>query len=158
MLCAGGSVDKVAIAKSAFSHLLDSEIDRDVVAYEDLPMWDHMAEDVVWEFSAAADMPVYGKTYCGKAEILELARLEQKLLEKNKALDSAPVFIGDNDHVVVLVQHSYRIKKNDVRVARRNAALVMDFEGELISRIRFYEDMSEFRSAFYGEYSELKSG
>lgn len=144
-------MDNLSVAKRAFSTLFERTPGRPVQDIEELPLWECMTDDVVWTFSCAEDMPIFGVDRVGKQDIMELGRVEREILEKPQGIDSAPEFICSEDQVVMLLVHSYKIKSSGVSVDRRMTAMVMDFRDGLISRIRFYEDLSEIRDAFRNE-------
>lgn len=140
-------MENLEIAKRAFSIVSDVEPGMPKPELEDLPTWQYLSDDVVWKFSSSERTPLFGAEVRGKNAIMDLVRSERELLETYGA-DGPVEFISSRDRVVMLGEHSYKIRKNSVDIKGRMFAIVMDFRGGLITRVRFYEDLSEFTEAY----------
>lgn len=154
------TADNLATARSAWAHMIDRKPKVNRNAGELRSFLDACTDDVIWEASFPEDTPLYGGTTVysprrssssgqlrGKKAVAALGEGELRYMETG-GLNTPPEFIASGDRVVMLGEASYTIKKGNVVIENHKFAVVMDFRDGLISRLRLYEDVSDWNEAY----------
>lgn len=142
-------MDHLAVAKKAWTHLIDRYPNSPRRAGDDQGFYDCVTDDVELSFSFPRDTPIYGEGFHGKQDIVDLTSTERELIETG-GVECTPEFIVGEDQVVLLAEQTYTVKKTGLRVSGHMVAIVMNFREGLISRIRIYEDGSGYLETLKG--------
>lgn len=138
-------IDNVALARKALSHLDARFHERGEGPLQ--PLFDSLAEDVVFEVPCAPDTPRYGEPARGKQAVIDLFLSDPEFFE-DVEIERPLEFIGNGDRVVVLFALRYRIKKTGVTFRNKEAALVIDFRYGKIVRMCEIQDMTPWSNAY----------
>jgi ketosteroid isomerase-like protein len=138
----------IELAKRATAHLAKrydeiqrGETELGMLDYQ--PLFDLMADDVVFKVPCPPDTPTWGGEIRGKQAFVELATVEDPDAIAALHVEEPLTYLGDGDRVVVLTKFSYTLKETGA-VARTEIALVLDFRDGLITRAVEIQDMSEW--------------
>lgn len=138
--------DNIALAKIAFSRMDVPSSERTREHYQ--PLFDLLAEDVLWYVTAPDDLPVYGGEVRGKQKIIDILLAE---LDEHSELEMSPrEYFGTTECVIVRGTVSYRINKNNIFIKDRPFIDVFDFRDGQITRILSIEDCREYDYAYRG--------
>lgn len=128
-------MDNVALAKRSCSHLGKSVSQRQLSDYQ--PFFGSLADDVVLESAS----PDGSDVTHGKQAVVDhitdwFSTLAQPELEEDVQLERPLEYFADGDRVVTLWRECTRNKMTGVIGNSKEVAVVMDFRGGLIVRIR----------------------
>lgn len=147
-------MDKVTLAKQAWLGSI-TEVqavkrtgnEATVGNYGDYsPLYDLLADDVVWKVTCPEDTMRYGPELRGKHAVIDLFMSEPEVIEEvdwERPLE----FIGRGDRVVAVGTETYKFRKTGVRLRDRKVAIVMTFRDDLIARILIITNLAEWNDA-----------
>ena len=136
----------IALAKIAFSRMDKRSSERTRADYQ--PLFDLLADDVLWYVTAPNDLPVYGGEVRGKEKIMKILLAE---LDEHQELEMGPrEYFGTSECVIVKGTVTYKINKNDIYIRDLEFVDVFDFRDGLITRILSIEDCREYDYAYRG--------
>jgi ketosteroid isomerase-like protein len=119
---------------------------RSILENEDWQrLFDHLADDVVFEATIPAGTPISGK-FRGKQAVIDHFTGLGDLLEfrQQRPLE----FLGAGDRVVALGKESIEIRKSGVTVPQSEYATVLDFRDGMITRFLVIQDLSAVLDAY----------
>lgn len=136
----------IELAKIAFSRMDVPSGERRREHYQ--PLFDILADDVMWYVTAPNDLPVYGGEVRGKEAIMEIFLAEMK---EHSVIEMGPrEYFGTSECVVIRGTVSYMINKSGFFIKDRPFVDVFDFREGLITRILSIEDCREYDYAYRG--------
>jgi ketosteroid isomerase-like protein len=108
------------------------------------PLFDHLADDVVFKVTVPDGTPISGEIRGRQAVIDHFTNLDDLLAFRQEA----PLeFFGSGDRVVILGTESFEVKKSGVTVFGSEYAGVIDFRDGQITRYLVIQDLSAFADA-----------
>jgi ketosteroid isomerase-like protein len=130
----GRSLDSVALLKRILDHE-DWEL-----------LFDHLADDVVFEVTIPDGTPISGQ-FRGKRAVVEHFKNLGNIAEfrQERPLE----YFGRGDRVVVLGTESFVVKRNGVTIRGSHYADVVDLREGLITRFLIIQDLSAFVEAYH---------
>lgn len=141
-------IDNVALAKRAWSQAETPIIERSID--DSQPMFDLLAEDVVWKVACPEDTPIFGGEFRGKQAVIDYFTTVNREFQEDAWLERPLEFVGDGDRVLVLGTETYVLSSPKVTISNKEFAIVMDFRDGLIVRMLHITDLSEFVAALSG--------
>lgn len=148
-------MDKIALAKQAWlGSVTEAEavkrtgIDSRVGNYGDYsPLFELLADDVVWKVTCPDDTVRYGPELRGKQSVIDLFLSEPDFIEQVDWVRPLE-FTASGSRVVAVGTETYRLKRTRVRLQDRKVAIVMTFRGDFIARILIITNLAEWNDAY----------
>jgi ketosteroid isomerase-like protein len=129
----GRSLDSVALLRSIFDRE-DWEL-----------LFDHLAEDVVFEVTISDGTPISGQ-FRGRRAVLEHFKNLGNIAEFRQ--EQPLEYFGQGDRVVVLGRESSEVKKSGMTIRGSHYAEIVDLRDRLITRFLIIQDLSAFVEAY----------
>jgi ketosteroid isomerase-like protein len=108
-------------------------------------LFDHLADDVVFEVTIPDGTPISGE-FRGKRAVIEHFKNLGNIAEFRQ--EQPPEYFSRGDRVVVLGKESFEVKKSSVTVRGSQYVEIVDFRDGLITRFLVIQDLSAFVEAY----------